>query len=74
MVTVNAGLHDMYSALKWVNKYIGQFGGDPDQVTIAGESAGGGAIMMMAMANGGQDGTSLFRRGIASSPYLPTQS
>ncbi|GAB1318467.1 Carboxylic ester hydrolase [Madurella fahalii] len=70
---VNAGLHDMRFALQWVQKYISRFGGDPDQVTISGESAGGGSVMLMAMANGGTEGTSLFRRGIASSPYFPTQ-
>lgn len=70
---VNAGLHDMRFALQWVQKYISRFGGDPDQVTISGESAGGGSVMLMAMANGGTEGTALFRRGIASSPYLPTQ-
>jgi carboxylesterase type B len=63
----------MYFALKWVQKYVSKFGGDPDSVTIAGESAGGGAVMLMAMANGGADGTSLWKGGIASSPYLPTQ-
>jgi carboxylesterase type B len=70
---LNAGLQDMRLALQWVQKYVDRFGGDPDQVTIAGESAGGGAVMMMVLANGGNDGTTLFRRAIASSPYLPTQ-
>ena len=69
----NAGIHDMHFALEWVQQNIAQFGGDPDQVTIAGESAGGGSVMLLAMANGGEDGTRLFRRAIASSPYLPTQ-
>ena len=71
--TLNVALHDMRFALQWVQKYISLFGGDPNQVTISGESAGGGSVMLMAMANGGTEGTSLFRRGIASSPYLPTQ-
>ncbi|KAK4173654.1 Alpha/Beta hydrolase protein [Triangularia setosa] len=69
----NAALHDQRFALQWVKKYIDRFGGDPDQVTISGGSAGGGSVMLLAMANGGTEGTSLFRRGIASSPYLPTQ-
>ncbi|KAM7196238.1 lipase 2 [Naviculisporaceae sp. PSN 640] len=69
----NAAVHDMRFALKWVQKHIAKFGGDPDQVTISGESAGGGSVMLMAMANGGKEGTKLFRRGIASSPYDPTQ-
>ncbi|KAK0662086.1 Alpha/Beta hydrolase protein [Cercophora samala] len=69
----NAALHDQRFALQWVQKYIDRFGGDPDQVTISGGSAGGGSVMLLAMANNGTEGNSLFRRAIASSPYLPTQ-
>ncbi|KAK4642829.1 hypothetical protein QC761_401010 [Podospora bellae-mahoneyi] len=69
----NVALHDQRFALQWVQKYIDRFGGDPDQVTIAGGSAGGGSVMLLAMANNGTEGNALFRRGIASSPYLPTQ-
>ena len=38
---VNAGLLDQTFALQWVQSYIGFFGGNASQVTIAGESAGG---------------------------------
>ncbi|KAI1408326.1 alpha/beta-hydrolase [Hypoxylon sp. FL1857] len=69
----NAGIHDMHFSLQWVQKYIHLFGGDPKQVTIAGESAGGGSVMLLGMANGGADKTALFNGIIASSPYLPTQ-
>ena len=70
---LNVGLHDIRFALRWVQKHISRFGGDPDQVTIVGESAGGGSVMLLAIANGGTEGNKLFKRGIASSPFFPTQ-
>lgn len=70
---VNAAIHDMRFALGWVKKNIHRFGGDSERVTIAGESAGGGSVMLLAMANDGQEGDALFRGLIPSSPYLPTQ-
>ncbi|KAI0907919.1 carboxylesterase [Ustulina deusta] len=70
---VNVGIYDMRFALKWVQKNIHRFGGDPERVTIAGESAGGGSVMLLAMANGGREGDTLFQGLIPSSPYLPTQ-
>ncbi|XP_022079595.1 uncharacterized protein LOC110973232 [Acanthaster planci] len=36
----NYGLRDIVAALKWVNKYIGSFGGDPEQVTLQGHGSG----------------------------------
>jgi para-nitrobenzyl esterase len=43
----NRGILDWVLALEWVRDNIGQFGGDPARVTIAGQSAGGGAVMTL---------------------------
>lgn len=70
---VNAGLLDQHLALQWVHQYIHLFNGDPTRVTISGESAGGGAVMLQDMAYGGSLGTQLFTNSIVESPYLPMQ-
>src|SRR5439155_6187168 len=55
---------DAIAALKWVKKNIGAFGGDPNNVTVAGESAG--AIMVGALV-GSPQAKGLFNRAIAES-------
>lgn len=57
-------LMDMQSALRWVQKNIEAFGGDPTRVTIDGESAG--AIMVATMV-ASPEGKGLFKRAIAQS-------
>jgi para-nitrobenzyl esterase len=53
--SVNAGNLDLVEALKWVHRNIAKFGGDPDNVTIFGQSGGGGkvySVMNMPAADG----------------------
>ncbi|PWY96908.1 alpha/beta-hydrolase [Testicularia cyperi] len=69
----NAGILDQAFALQWVQAYIETFGGNRHNVTISGESAGGGSVMLHALAQGGSLGNSLFRGIVAASPYLPKQ-
>lgn len=51
---LNAGLLDQRAGLEWVQRHISRFGGDPDNVSISGESAGGASMMMQTVAYGGQ--------------------
>lgn len=69
----NAGLLDQHFALQWVQEYIGLFGGNSSAVTISGQSAGAGSVMLQTMAYGGTIGDSLFSNAIAASVYLPQQ-
>ena len=60
----NLGLLDQVMALKWVHENIAGFGGDPDNVTIFGESAGAGSCTLLPLVPGSQ---AYFRRLIAES-------
>ncbi len=46
----NAGIFDQVEALRWVNKYVEYFGGDPNEITIAGESAGSASVSLLLLA------------------------
>jgi len=60
----NLGLLDQVKALKWVHENIAAFGGDPDNVTIWGESAGAGSCTLLPLIPGSQQ---YFHRLIAQS-------
>ncbi|PVF95497.1 alpha/beta-hydrolase [Serendipita vermifera] len=65
----NAGFLDQVEALKWVKKNVESFGGDPNQITIDGQSAGGASVLLHLLAYEGKQ--QLFHQAIAHSIYRP---
>lgn len=63
----NLGLYDMIAALEWIKKYINDFGGDPENITLFGQSSGGDAIAHLMISEGTDN---LFRRAIIHSAPL----
>jgi para-nitrobenzyl esterase len=66
-VSGNYGLLDQVEALRWVHGNIGAFGGDPANVTIAGQSAGALTVMYLLAS---PDARGLFAKAIAQSAYM----
>lgn len=66
----NLGVWDSLAAIEWTKKYIERFGGDPDNITVIGQSAGADIIAWMLLA---QNGTMRlpFDQAWIASPTLP---
>ena len=62
--SANAGLTDLAMSLEWVKQNIGQFGGDPNNVTIFGQSGGGGKVTSLMNAPAAKG---LFHKAIVQS-------
>lgn len=60
----NAGMKDQVELLRWVNRNIASFGGNPDDVTISGCSAGGGSVDLLSLS---PMTTGLFKKVITGS-------
>lgn len=63
----NYGLMDQLAAVKWVSRNIERFGGDPDNITIAGESAGSYSVSALCAS---PEASGLFDKAIAESGTL----
>lgn len=66
-VPTNLGLRDLLLALGWVQENIGAFGGDPGRVTLAGQSAGGAAVLALLSSPAA---SGLFQRAVSLSGVL----
>ncbi|WP_461534191.1 carboxylesterase family protein [Sinomicrobium sp.] len=66
-IPANLGLIDIIAALKWIKKHISSFGGDPENITLFGQSSGGDAIAHLMLAD---DVTTLFHKVIIQSAPL----
>ena len=69
----NFGMLDQLAGLKWVKKNIASFGGDPENITIAGQSAGGGSVLnhLTSRSSIGLYQKAVILSGIIQFPYIP---
>lgn len=70
---LNVGLQDQDVALEWVREHISAFGGDPNRVSIQGQSAGGGSVIGQVIARGGHTNPKLFHNALPGSPFWPKE-
>jgi para-nitrobenzyl esterase len=68
--SANVGMMDIVSALQWVKQNIANFGGDPDNVTIFGQSGGGGKVTTLMAAPSAKG---LFQKAIVQSGSYQTK-
>ena len=69
--TSNFGTLDIIAALRWTQENIAKFGGDPNNVTIFGESAGGHNVLSLLVS---KEAKGLFHKAISQSGYTTTYS
>ena len=69
--SVNAGMADLVEALRWVKDNIAGFGGDPDNVTIFGQSGGGGKVTVLGQI---PEAEGLFHKMVIMSGVLPSST
>ena len=71
----NFGYLDQQSGTRWVKENIASFGGDPDNITIAGQSAGGGSVMgqLVNLENKGLFNKAMIMSGVIGSPYRESE-
>ncbi len=67
--SVNVGMADIVEALRWVRDNIAAFGGDPDNVTIFGQSGGGGKVTVLGQI---PEAKGLFHKMIVMSGVIPS--